>query len=38
MINQKRLSIIIKIKAYATRFNRAINLHKIDIQISKYML
>ena len=38
MINQKRLNVIIKMKAYATRFNRAINLHKINIRISKRVL
>ena len=38
MINQKRLNATIKMKAYATRFNRAINLHKIDIKISKRVL
>ena len=38
MINQKRSNATVKMKAYATRFNRAINLHKIDIKISKRVL
>ena len=38
MIHQKRSNAIIKMKAYATRFNRTINLHKIDIKISKHVL
>ena len=38
MISQKKSNATTKMKAYATRFNRAINLHKIDIKISKRVL
>ena len=38
MINQKKSNAAIKMKTYATRFSRAINLHKIDIKISKRVL
>ena len=38
MMNQKKLNATIKMKTYATRFNRAINLHKIDIKILKRVL
>ena len=38
MINQKRSNATAKMKAYATRFNRTINLHKINIKILKRVL
>ena len=38
MINQKRSNAVTKMKTYATRFSRAINLHQIDIKISKRVL
>ena len=38
IINQKKLNVAIKKKTYVTCFNQVINLHKINIRISKRVL